>query len=89
MADSKENLKSLLMKVKEETEKAGLKYHSKNKDHGIQSDHVMANSWKKNENSKKFYFLGLQSHYGWWLLATKLKDVCFLEEKLWQTWTAY
>ena len=35
MAESKEELKSLLMKVKEESEKAGLKQHSKTKDHGI------------------------------------------------------
>ena len=44
MAES-EDLKSLLMKVKEESEKVGLKQHSKNKDHGIQSHHVMANRW--------------------------------------------
>ena len=35
MAESEEKLKSLLMKVKEESEKAGLKQHSKNEDHGI------------------------------------------------------
>ena len=43
MAESEEELKSLLMRVKEESEKAGLKWHSKNKDHGIQSHHFMAN----------------------------------------------
>ena len=44
MAESKEELKSLLMKVKEESEKAGLKLNiQKNKDHGIQSHHFMAN----------------------------------------------
>ena len=44
MAESKEELKSLLMKVKEESEEAGLNFlHSKNKDHGIQSHHFMAN----------------------------------------------
>ena len=37
MAESKEALKSLLMKVKEESEKFGLKQHSENEDHGIQS----------------------------------------------------
>ena len=41
MAESKEELKSLLMKVKEESEKAGLKQQSKNKDHGIRSNHFM------------------------------------------------
>ena len=43
MAESKEKLKSLLMKVKEESEKAGLKQHSKNENHGIWSHHFMAN----------------------------------------------
>ena len=48
MAESKEELKSLLMKVKEESEKAGLKtQHSKNEDHGIWSYHFMANGWGK------------------------------------------
>ena len=37
MAESEEELKSLFMKVKEESEKAGLKQHSKNEDHGIRS----------------------------------------------------
>ena len=39
MAESGEELKSLLIKVKEESEKAGLKQHSKNEDHGIWSHH--------------------------------------------------
>ena len=44
MAESKEELKSLLMKVKAESEKAGLKLSiSKNQDYGIQSHHFMAN----------------------------------------------
>ena len=44
MAESKEELKSFLMKVKEESEKVGFKtQHSKNKDHVIQSHHFMAN----------------------------------------------
>ena len=44
MAGSEEELKSLLMKVKKESEKAGLKLqHSKNEDHGIRSHHFMAN----------------------------------------------
>ena len=46
MAESEEELKSLLMKVKEESEKAGLKFNLlKNKDHGIQSHHFMTNRW--------------------------------------------
>ena len=45
MAESEEELKSLLMKVKEESKKAGLlkTQHSKNEDHGIWSHHFMAN----------------------------------------------
>ena len=44
MAENKEELKILLMKVKEESEKAGFKtHHSKNWDHDIQSHHFMAN----------------------------------------------
>ena len=45
MAESEE-LKSLLMKVKEESEKVGLKFNiQKNEDHGIWSHHFMANRW--------------------------------------------
>ena len=52
MAETKEELKSLLMKVKEESEKVGLKdQHSENKDHGIQSHHFMANRWGNSGNS--------------------------------------
>ena len=44
MAESEEELKSLLMKVKEESEKSWLKaQHSENEDHGIWSHHFMAN----------------------------------------------
>ena len=63
MAESEEELKSLLMKVKEESGKSWLKtQHSKNKDHGIRSHHFMANRWGNNGNSDRFYFLGLQNH---------------------------
>ena len=63
MTESKEELKSLLMKVKEESEKAGLKLNiQKNKDHGIWSHHFMANRWGNNGNSDRLYFLGLQNH---------------------------
>ena len=43
IAESKEELKSLLMKVKEESEKVGLKLNSENEDHGIWSHHFMGN----------------------------------------------
>ena len=66
MAESKEELKSILMKVKKESEKAGLKLNiPKNKDHGIWSHHSMANRWGNNENSDRFYFHGLQNHCRW------------------------
>ena len=48
MAESKEELKSFLINVKEESEKPRLKPDSqKTKDHGIQSHHFMANRWKQ------------------------------------------
>ena len=49
MAENKEELKSLVMKVKEESEKSWLKtQHSKNQDHGIWSHPFMANRWGNN-----------------------------------------
>ena len=66
MAESEEELKSLLVKVKEESERAGLKVNiQKNKDHVILSHHFMANRWGKNGNSDRLYFLGLQNHCRW------------------------
>ena len=68
MAESKEELKNLLMKVKEESEKSWLKtQHSKSKDHGIQSHLFIANekNGEKNENSDRLHFLGLQNHCTW------------------------
>ena len=68
MAESKEELKSLLMKVEEKSEKAGLKLNiQKPKDDGIRSLHLVANRWGNNGNSDRFYFLGLQNHWRWWL----------------------
>ena len=66
MAEIEEELKSLLMKVKEESKKAGLKLNiQKNKDHGTQSHHFMANGRGKSGNRGRFYFLGLQNHCRW------------------------
>ena len=68
MAETKEESKSLLMKVKEESEKSGLKLNiQKNEDHGIQSHHFMANRRGNNGNNDRLYFLGLQNHWRWWL----------------------
>ena len=65
MAESKEELKSLLMKVKEENEKAGLKLN-------IQKTKITAlgliNSWQidgETMETVRLYFLGLQNHRGW------------------------
>ena len=65
MAESKEELKSLLMKVKEESEKVGLKQHSENKNHGIRSHHFMGNRWGNSGNSVRLYFFGFPNHCRW------------------------
>ena len=61
MAESKEELKSLLMKVKEESKNIGLNSILKNQDHGIWSHHFMADRRGKSGNSDRFYVLGLQN----------------------------
>ena len=62
-AESEEELKSFLMKVKEESEKAGFKLNiQKTK---IWSHHFMANTWGNDGNSDRLYFLGLQNHCRW------------------------
>ena len=58
MANSKGDLKSLLMKVKEKSETVALKLN-------IQKTKIMANRWGNNGNSKRLYFLGLQNHCRW------------------------
>ena len=58
MAESEEELKSLLMKVKVESEKGLKAQHSENEDHGIWSHHFMGNRWGNSGNSVKLYFLG-------------------------------
>ena len=64
MAESEE-LKSLLMKVKEESEKRLKTQHSENKDHGIWSHHFMANTWGNSGNIGSLYLWGLQNHCRW------------------------
>ena len=66
MAESGEELKSLSVKVKVESEKAGLKLNiQKNQDRGIQSHHFMGNRWGNSGNSVRLYFSGLQNHCKW------------------------
>ena len=67
MAESEEELESLLMKVKEESEKVGAQ-HSENEDHGIWSHHFLTNRWGNSGNGGRLYFGGgLQNHCRWWL----------------------
>ena len=72
-AESEEELKSLLMKVKEQSEKVGLKLNIQKTKimYGIRSHHFMANRWGNSGNSVRLYFGGLQ-----------LKDAYSLEGKL-------
>ena len=61
----REEIKNLLMKVKEKSEKSGLKLNIQKVRYGIQSHHFMENRWGNNGNSCIFYFLGLQNHCRW------------------------
>ena len=84
--ESKEELKSLLMNVKEESEKAGLKLN-------IQKSKVIASSpitsWQidgeKVETVRDFMFCWAPKSLQMATAAMKLKDTCSLAEKLWQT----
>ena len=84
MAESKE-LKSLLMKVKEESEKVGLKLN-------IQKTKIMASSpitsWQTDGETMEIvtdFIFGAPKSLQMMTAAMKLKDACFLKEKLWQT----
>ena len=76
-----EELKSLLMKVKEESEKVDLKLNIQ-KTKIMESGPITSNRWGNNGNSDRLYFLGLQKSLQMVTLAMKLKDACSLEEKL-------
>ena len=76
-AESKEELKSLLMKVKEESESWLKSQHSENKDHGIQSHHFMGNRWGNSGNSVR-PFWGAPKSLHMMIAAMKLKDSCSL-----------
>ena len=85
MAESKEELKSLLIKVKEVSEKAYLKLN-------IQKTKIMASgpiiSWKIDGETMETvtdFILGVQKSLHMVTAAMKIKDICSLEEKLWQT----
>ena len=86
MAESEEELKNLLVKVKEESEKAGSKLN-------IQKIKIMPSgaitSWQIDgetmETVTDFFFFWSPKSLQMVTTAMKLKDVCSLEEKLWQT----
>ena len=78
MAESEE-LKCLLMKVKEESEKVGLKLNIRKKeDHGIRSHHFMGNRWGNSGNRVRLYFSWAPKSLQMVTAAMKLKE----EEKL-------
>jgi len=85
MAESEKELKSFLMKVKEESEKVGLKLN-------IQKTKIMASgpitSWEIDEKWWQTIFWAPKS-LQMVTAAMKLKDSCSLKEKLWPTLTAY
>ena len=58
MAKSEEQLQSLLMKVKEDSKKSGLKQHSESEDHGLNSHHFMQIEGETMETVTGFIFLG-------------------------------
>ena len=79
MAESEEELKSLLMKVEEESEKVGLKLN-------IQKTKIMASdpitSWEIDVKNSVFLFWGAPKSLQMVIAAMKLKDAYSLEEKL-------
>ena len=62
MAESEEELKSLLMNMKEESEKVGLKLNIQKTRSCIRPHHFMGNRWGNSGNSVRLYFSGLQNH---------------------------
>ena len=83
MAESEEELNSLLMRVKEENEKAGLKLN-------IQKTEIMASdpipSWQIDGETMEtvIFFFGVPKSLQTVTAVMKLKDACSLQEKLWQ-----
>ena len=89
MAESKKEVKSLLLKVKKESEKVGLKLN-------IPKTKIMASgpiiSWQIDGETMETvtdFILGAPKSLQMVTAAMKLKDACPLDEKLWPTYTAY
>ena len=78
VAESKEELKSLWMKVKGEWKSWLKTQHSKNEDHSIQSHYFMESKWGNSDRLFSWAPKSLQMVTA----AMKLKDACSLEEKL-------
>ena len=74
MAESEEELKSLLMKVKEESEKVGLKCYIQKTKIMASSHHFMANGWGNRGNSGLLYFGGVPKSLQMVIAVMKLKD---------------
>ena len=82
MAERKEELKSLLMKVKDDSEKVGLKLNiQKMKIMASVPDLIMTNRWQKSGNSDRLFSWAPKS-LQMVTAAITLKDACSLEEKL-------
>ena len=77
MAESEDELKSLLMKVEEKIEEVGLKLNI----HGIWSHHFMVDRLGNNGNSDRLFW-GVPKSLQTVTEAVKIKDACSLEEKL-------
>ena len=83
MAESEEELKSLLMKVKEESKKIGLKLNiQKTKIMASGPNHFMGNRWEDSGNTVRLYFWGAPKSLQMVIAAMKLKDAYSLEGKL-------
>ena len=81
MAESEEELKSILMKAKEKRRKVGENSTVRKQDHGIYSHHFMANRWGNSGNSERLFFWAPKS-LQMVTAAMKLKDAYSLEGKL-------
>ena len=74
MAGSEDELKSLLMKVKEKSEKVGLKLNIQKTNYGIWSHHFMGNRWENSGNSDRLLFFWAPKSLQMVTAAVKLKD---------------
>ena len=85
IAESEEEMKSLLMRVKEESERAGLRLNTKKKkknyDHVIQPHYCMENRRGKGGSGDRFLLLGHQSHCGQWLQPRNHKTIAYWQER--------